>query len=297
MNDIGRKIKDLRKYWKMTQEELSEGICSQAMISTIEKNDNVYISAQLLYEISERLGVTIDYFFQENVKLPTYNYVKETCDQIDELIRKRCYSEAYELVKVEKNNPQFTNVKHLKQYILWREAICVNYLNNDKVKAEELYDQALSLSKTSRKNYSVREIEILISKAILFNEQARYEEADELYSKIIEYAKRSPAINNNQIFVNIYYNAARNASLMKDYKKAYTLSEQGIVTCNKDQSLFMLGYLYYLKAQVKYKLDRRFSEEMVRLYKEALWVFEKNGDEKSYKYVTRKIKKISYKIT
>ncbi|RXJ02563.1 helix-turn-helix domain-containing protein [Anaerobacillus alkaliphilus] len=296
MNDIGKKVKDLRKYWKMTQEELSEGICSQAMISTIEKNENVYISAQLLYEISERLGVTIDYFFQDDTKTPTYNYVQETCNQINELIRKRCYSEAYDIVKIEKNNPQFTNVKHLKQYILWREAICVNYLKNDKETAEKLYDQALSLSKTSAKNYSVREIEILISKAILFNEQGRYVEADELYSKIIEYAKKSPALTNNVIFINIYYNAARNASLMKAFKKAYTLCEQGILTCNKDQSLFMLGYLYYLKGQVKFKLDGKFSEEMLRLYREALWVFEKNGDEKSFKYVSRKIKKVSYKI-
>ncbi|QOY37717.1 helix-turn-helix domain-containing protein [Anaerobacillus isosaccharinicus] len=272
--NIGCKIKELRKYWNMTQAELAHDICSQAMVSTIEKNENVFISAQLLFQISQRLGVNIDYFFQDT-KLPKYNYVNDVCEQITTLIQSKKYNEAYEMVRLEKKNPHFSKVNHLKQFLLWREAICINYLKGNKLKALELLDESLSYSETSYKNYSVREIEIFISKAILLNELQRWTEADELYTKILHYAKKSPAIRSNAIFINIYYNAARNANMLKDYKKAHNFCNEGILICKKEQSVFLLGYLYYLKAQTLFKINGKYSEEILKLYKEALWVFEK----------------------
>jgi transcriptional regulator with XRE-family HTH domain len=50
---IGKKIKELRRDVGLTQEGLAEGICTQALISRIEKGD-IYPSATALYQISKK---------------------------------------------------------------------------------------------------------------------------------------------------------------------------------------------------------------------------------------------------
>jgi transcriptional regulator with XRE-family HTH domain len=60
---IGKKIKELRKIVGLTQSELAEEICTQALISRIEKGD-IYPSATAIYQISKKLGVDVNYFFE-----------------------------------------------------------------------------------------------------------------------------------------------------------------------------------------------------------------------------------------
>ena len=57
---IGKKLKNIRNYLHMTQQDLAKGICTQSMISLIEKDTEIYPSAHLLYLLSKRLGVSID---------------------------------------------------------------------------------------------------------------------------------------------------------------------------------------------------------------------------------------------
>ncbi|WP_406686207.1 helix-turn-helix domain-containing protein, partial [Rossellomorea vietnamensis] len=60
---IGKKIKELRQEVNITQGELAEGICTQALISRIEKGETDP-NATALYQISKRLGVDVNYFFE-----------------------------------------------------------------------------------------------------------------------------------------------------------------------------------------------------------------------------------------
>lgn len=60
VDSFGTIIKEIRKEQKMTQQMLSQGICSQSVLSRIENNEelpNVLVMAQICH----RLGVTIDY--------------------------------------------------------------------------------------------------------------------------------------------------------------------------------------------------------------------------------------------
>ncbi|MBV6684081.1 helix-turn-helix domain-containing protein [Bacillus sp. JRC01] len=72
---IGKKIKELRKAIGITQGELAEGICTQALISRIEKGD-IYPSATVLYRISQRLGVDVNYFFEIG-STERHDYIKD----------------------------------------------------------------------------------------------------------------------------------------------------------------------------------------------------------------------------
>ncbi|MCM3489976.1 helix-turn-helix transcriptional regulator [Alkalihalophilus marmarensis] len=285
---IGQKLKELRKYFQLTQGELAKGICTQAMISKIEKNDDIYPSAQLLYQLSERLGVSIEYFFSEE-DLPNISYVNEVCDQLTELIRSKQYQEAYKMIKLEKKNPSFINKPHLRRFIMWREAICLNYLFDDKQEALVLLDEALTYSNTSVKNYSLQELDILTSKAIILGEMKEWTQADDLFSQIINNIRKIPLQKDKTTLINVYYNASRTAIKLHMYKKALRLCEEGIKVCKKEKTLFLLGYLYYQKAECHSAVNASNSEMIESYYNKALLAFEQSDDHHNYKLVAQKI--------
>jgi len=80
---IGKKIKELRQVVGITQGELGEGICTQALISRIEKGD-IYPNATSLYQISKKLGVDVNYFFEIGTT-PRLDYIKEVERQLRQL--------------------------------------------------------------------------------------------------------------------------------------------------------------------------------------------------------------------
>lgn len=287
---FGQKIRDLRKYLRLTQGELANNICSQQMISKLENHEEVYPSAEILYHISKRLGVPMEYFFENN-DLLNINYVVDSCEQIDQLIRKSKYEDAFELIKLEKNNPLF-NKDHLRMYLLWREGICLGYLKNDFAMGIDLINQALKLSKTSPKNYSIEELDILTSKAIFHGKLKEWEVANNLYETIISNAERLLFLKDRSTLINGCYNASRTAYLLKDYEKAVELSAKGISICRTGNTFYLLGKLYYQKAQSLYKKSKGGSAEIMQLYQKALWIFEFEGELSNYAYVQRKLRKL-----
>lgn len=288
--NIGKKLRDLRKYLHITQAELAEGICSQAMISKIEKHEEIYPSAELLYQLSQRLGVPIDYFFQE-IELLNISYVNDVCDQLTHLILYKNYEEAYQIVKSEKKNAIFQE-KHLKRYLLWREAICVAHVDNDFQTALELLDQALDLSGTTEKNYSLEELDILTSKAIFYSNNNNMEAASELFETILHHATRSVYQKGRTTIINIYYNYARTEFFLKNYKKCVDLANSGIKICKGEQSLFSLGHLYYQKAEGLYMINGGATPDIISIYKDSLWVFTQLRDEKVMNIIETKIKNL-----
>lgn len=62
---IGQKIKDRREYLNLSQRELAEGLCTQALISKIEQG-KIKPSSKIIQQLSNRLQVPTSYFFREN---------------------------------------------------------------------------------------------------------------------------------------------------------------------------------------------------------------------------------------
>lgn len=59
METIGQVLKEFRKEHGMTQKELSQGICSQSVLSRIE-NDEEIPNIVVIQQLCHRLGITID---------------------------------------------------------------------------------------------------------------------------------------------------------------------------------------------------------------------------------------------
>ena len=92
---IGKRLREIRKYKNLTQEQLAEGVgVNVSHISNIE-NNRVKVSLTLLVKMCNALGVSVDYllmneYFSPNTALETelYNAVKGMTREKKELLLK-----------------------------------------------------------------------------------------------------------------------------------------------------------------------------------------------------------------
>ncbi|HEW1576448.1 TPA: helix-turn-helix transcriptional regulator, partial [Streptococcus pneumoniae] len=68
MNTLAEKFRLKRKELRLSQQTLTEGICEQSQISKIERGHFIP-SADLLFKLSQRLEVPLDYFFNEQIEI------------------------------------------------------------------------------------------------------------------------------------------------------------------------------------------------------------------------------------
>ncbi|WP_078596165.1 helix-turn-helix domain-containing protein [Evansella clarkii] len=267
---LGDRIRDLREHLNMSQRELCRDICTQGLISRIETN-TATPTAPVLHQIAVRLGVDLNYFF-DDISRDGLNYVKEVMNTIDKYIRDQEYEQVMEIVELEKDNPLF-NKKHLQQYLLWREGICVYYLHNDADHALELLDNAFNMGK-SEKKFSEVEIDILASKAIIYSLIKKLDDAANIYRKIIRDVTSLRVVQNKRLVIRVLYNASRNAYDRHEYGEALDYINKALNTCIKEQQLYLLGHILFQKGSTLFRYDPAEKETCIKLLEEALWVYE-----------------------
>ncbi|MGG3914463.1 helix-turn-helix domain-containing protein [Rossellomorea vietnamensis] len=244
---IGKQIKELRKHFGLSQQELCENICSQSFISRIESGD-ISPSAHLLHRLSMRLGIDITYFL-ESVYVSRMDYVQEVLLQLGEALKKKNYGQIREIVEYEKDNPLFKQFRN-KQTLLWYEAICLYKVHHDYNQAISLLDEALSMKETTLKSYSEKEIEMSLTKANILTEVKDYKEAIRLFSDIMTYLKQLPVIRDKVLLIKVYYNYSRALYLNGQLTDSLQYVEKGIKECKENRILFGMGELYFQMGKI-----------------------------------------------
>lgn len=239
---LGIKIKDLRKKVGLTQKELAEGICTQAQISNIE-NGELNISSILLYNLCEKMGVGMDYFF-DITSSKKDERILSVKDLIRKLIRKRDYQSIFYIISKEKDNYHKLNI-YDKQFFLWHEGICDFYVNNEADLAIKKLENAIDLTNPNKKNYTQREIEILNSIAIILSEEVKHEEALEKFEQALHHFGKLATGNNENIKIRILYGLSKCLTDIEDYKKSLHYSKLGRQICLESQTLYLLGEFLY----------------------------------------------------
>ncbi|MBA4538629.1 helix-turn-helix domain-containing protein [Bacillus aquiflavi] len=284
---IGKKIKELRKVLGLSQEELANGICTQAQISKIEKGD-VYPYATTLYLISQRLGVDVNYFFDIGTT-PRLDYVQEVYKQLTYTRRNSNYEEMAQIVKLEEKNPLFTQNNKNLQLLLWHKGICEYMLNRDKEKAIKTLEKAILLTKTTEKVWSEREIEVLLSIGSIYFEEQNYKKAIDTYLLAKEHLEQLPFLNDHTIYCRLHYNIARVLTRLHRYNESFFHCKEGIKWCIEKDNLYLLGELYY-HIGYNYEIQGHFKKAKQHM-KKALVVFELQQDDKYKQFISEKIKK------
>lgn len=240
---VGKKIKELRKQIGLSQEELAEGICTQAQISKIEKGD-VYPYATTLYLISKKLGVDVNYFFDIGMT-PRLDYVQEVAHQLKIARRTMNYQDMRDIVKAEENNPLFSQNKQNHQLLVWHKGIYEYMMNKNMEKAIGYLEEAIALSDLTNKVYSEREIEYLLSMGVIFFEEELYEKALHTYKSALDHLKHLPFLNDRTIKTRLYYNIARVSTRLGDFEASVQYCRDGIKWCLQEDHLYLLAELHY----------------------------------------------------
>ena len=286
---IGKEIKDLRKSIGMSQAELSEGICTQAQISKIEKGE-VYPLAPTLYLIAQRLGVDINYFF-DIATTPKLDYINEVNFQFLQARRNLQYEEIFRIVQAEKKNPMFQKVQKNKQILLWHEGICAFHINKDKEKALHLLDKAVRLTQTTDKVLNEREIEIYNSIGVIYFENEDYQKAIETYKIALSYLPRFPYIHDDTIKTRLCYNYAKALTRLELYKDAIKWCEEAINWCIARDNMYLFAELHYHIGYIHLLLQNK--NEASLFMENALKIFELQHDTKYITYLKEKINEIT----
>ncbi|MBB6454106.1 transcriptional regulator with XRE-family HTH domain [Salirhabdus euzebyi] len=289
--NIGEKIKDLREYYGISQKSLCDGICSQAYISRLEKGE-INVSADILFLLSRRFGIDINFFF-ENYNSPRSEYITLTINSIRDAIKKRDYNHVEQIVSLEMKNALFTNNLEGKQFLLWNKGICSYHLGKGRDKALEYINEALACSITTTKNYSEREIEILLSKAIILLETERYYESKTIFEELLYALTKNVHISDVKINVRSYYNYVRLLIKIGQYKEAIENGEQGIYIAQKNDLIYLQGEIYFQIGRCYSYLEDNINA--LEFFKKASYCFDLNREEKLYNLALTRIDEIHNK--
>lgn len=123
---LGEEIKRLRKTNNLSQAQLAEGICTQATISGIEAGKG-YPSVDILYILSIRLKVSLDYFFKILLN-DAQGYIQETEHMLEDLMKKKDYKETFEITTNELKQTSRNLGYKFDQLIKWVHIISSYYL-------------------------------------------------------------------------------------------------------------------------------------------------------------------------
>jgi transcriptional regulator with XRE-family HTH domain len=289
---IGKKIKELRRDVGLTQEGLAEGICTQALISRIEKGD-IYPSATALYQISKKLGVDVNYFFEIGTT-PRLDYIKEVERQLRKLRVKLFYEEILEIVKVEERNPLFINDNYNRQLLLWHRGIYVNEVQKDRESAFTILNEALMLTYDKKKVMSEREMSISISIGIIEFSRNNYDKALIMFERVRKGIMLTSQLNDKAIKTRLLYNIARVLTRVGRYEESTEHCQAAIKWIIEEEHLYGFAQLNY-HIGYNHELQGMYHEALPYLEKAAM-LFELQHNQKLAAFITSKKKELILKI-
>ncbi|WP_273716703.1 helix-turn-helix domain-containing protein [Alkalihalobacillus pseudalcaliphilus] len=287
---LSERLKEMRVNSGLTQSKLAEGICTQALISNMEKEENKENpSSHTLFLLSERLGVSMSYLYGQdevnkvnNDVLSNFRHIKY---MVEKLKAKRDYYALKYIIDNElKKEGSLTNTD--KQFLYWHQAIYIYYLDHDFTQAKEMLDKALELNVVNKE----QQIEIKMSYGIILSDEKKHEESEKILLECLnEYSTKELHIPT--IYSKIVFNLSANLTKRREYKESLNYSLLGIENCMNHSSLFMLGDLYYQTGYNYYRLNEK---EIGRDYmKRSILIFELQGNIDMVRYINNNIEKIN----
>lgn len=125
---------------RLSQQTLAEGICEQSQISKIERGHFIP-SADLLFKLSQRLEVPLDYFFNEQIEVKSNlsNFKHLSARLLDD----RNYDDLEYLYKIEVERSTFLTLED-RTYLEWIKSIIDFYLYNLQFEAISYLENILS---------------------------------------------------------------------------------------------------------------------------------------------------------
>lgn len=269
---LASRLKERRKALKMSQKELAEGICKQGQISRIE-NGEYTPGSELLYALSRKLRVSMDYFFDEQVQdekneLENFRLVAEN------FISQRDYSSLKYLYNLESKSSSHLSLSD-KMYLEWIQTLVLFYCDNNKLEAVSKLEELI-------KEKNISEINYLRFSNTLFN---FYYDIDDLnqFNEIRDNLEKRVnnliihTIEELELSIKFNYNISRYLWLQNNVEDALNKISETIRICKRYRSNYLLADLYLLLGNASASFGN--IDEVRDYYTKAKFLYNLDGNQ------------------
>jgi transcriptional activator len=272
MTILAEKFRIKRKELGLSQHVLAEGICEQSQISKIERGHFIP-SADLLFKLSQRLEVPLDYFFNEQIEVKSNlsNFKHLSARLLDD----RDYDDLEYLYKIEIDRNTFLPLED-RMYLEWIKGIIDFYKLN--LQNEAISSLERVLSKVSSKNLIY--LKVLNTLSNFYSLVGREQDYEANYSLLMELYQTKNLEYQEFLFgyIRVRYNYAHYLVSKEKYNEALQEALETIELCKERQTSYQLAPLLILvgnagaqfldKEQVKnYYIEAR---ELCKIYNNPL---------------------------
>ncbi|WBL14742.1 helix-turn-helix domain-containing protein [Sutcliffiella sp. NC1] len=290
-NLVGKEIRRLRLHLGLTQEEVSKDICNQSMLSKIEKGET-YPSANILYQLSQRLNVDMEHFFLF-ANIQDVSYMKKIQSSLREAVRRKDYAEVKNIVLKEENDFKSDDSLEWRQFLLWHKGMAYYYADGNPDKAIETIKRALEIREKIKKVelFSEQELSILNTMGVIYAELKEHKKAYEIYLTCIEELEKRELLKDLTIYIRVLYNFSKVLTHLGEYDHSITVCKNGLDQCIKGEFLYLYGeFVYHIG--YNYELQNEV-HQAIKQYKQAVHIFNLQNNLKNTEFISKKIKELS----
>lgn len=269
---LASRLKERRKALKMSQKELAEEICKQGQISRIE-NGEYTPGSELLYALSRKLRVSMDYFFDEQVQdekneLENFRLVAEN------FISQRDYSSLKYLYNLESKSSSHLSLSD-KIYLEWIQTLVLFYCDNNKLEAVRKLEKLIKEKNISEINY-LRFSNTLFNFYYDIDDLNQFNEIrDNLEERVNNLIIRT--IEELELSIKFNYNISRYLWLQNNVEDALNKISETIRICKRYRSNYLLADLYLLLGNASASFGN--IDEVRDYYTKAKFLYNLDGNQ------------------
>lgn len=273
---IGDVIRKTRLELGITQEQLSEGICSVSSLSKIENNSQVPTKANF-DALMQRMGKSGEMYYAF-VSERDYEIQEMKCQIRYKVINKE-YDEADQLISILEKEVE-ANENLNKQFILYTKAIIKK---NKGEKLESVLDLFYDAIKIINPNFNIRklsnylltddEVRIINNIAITYHAMNESRIAIRLLYDLKEYIEEryKDTTSKEELLPMILYNLSKWLGLEKRYDEAIEICDMGIEACIRYNKLRYFGEIIFNKAYDLFEIGKK--EKSFECLKQTYYIF------------------------
>lgn len=265
---LGDLIKAKRLENGLTQAELAAGICTQASISNLEKNQRIPPLMTLL-AIGNRLNLNFDEL--SDYAIEQGNPTSDVFNRVRTLRKQFKLKEAYDLIIEELPLDKLKTYHKKKQYYYYLGI--TGLLGYNKI-SEAHYNFNLALSSESEPNLDFYDILTINGIGLAYYFESEEEKARTYFEKSLvqldQFMSQMVSLDESIEITKLYYATAKFYSEIKEYSKAVDLCSLEIQVQLDQHVNYELEMLYYEKAFNLAKLNKKSEAEECYYYATAL---------------------------
>ncbi|WP_283574358.1 helix-turn-helix domain-containing protein [Limosilactobacillus ingluviei] len=262
----GDVLKQIRRKRGLSQTALSEGICTQATISLMEKQNRIP-KMNILTAICARLDIPVDKIIENDDVSMTSQF-----DEINLLIVQEDYEEAearLKKIKVKKLQNDFDKQRYY--YLLGVLQVATGQVD------EAIFNFELILTQFSTMSANIYWALTTVGMAMAYEKRGNEERALKFLQRAVTLIDEKQLTGGKRQWIIIYRNIADLYLKLKQPNDAMAIAGRGIDICREDLTMFLLSDYYQITAKAAELLaDRATALQNFTIAKSLLLI---NGEE------------------